>query len=83
MQQATYGIFRKGTITLKEPVNAPDESDVIVVFLEKKTNKKRQSGNALLKIFDTLGTWEDSRDTEEIITEIRKSRISRNLDIAL
>jgi len=79
MQQAVYGVFSKGKIIFNEPVCASDESDVIVVFLNKQTSKK----NELSKLFDVLGAWEDSKDADEIIAEIRGSRMSRKADIQL
>ncbi|MCL2391026.1 MAG: hypothetical protein FWC66_00285 [Oscillospiraceae bacterium] len=83
MQNAVYGIFRKGRIVFNEPVTAPDESNVIVVFLDKPKNELRQDNNRLLSIFDTLGIWEDSRDTETIIADIENSRVSRAVDVAI
>ena len=81
MQNAAYGIFRKGHIILNEPVTAPDDSNVIVVFLDKQNNVQTQKNNRLVNIFDTLGAWEDSKDAEAIIAEIEKSRISRTEDV--
>ena len=83
MQQAAYGIFKKGMVMLNEAVIAPGESGVVVVFLDKQANKQTKNENELLKIFETLGAWEDSRNTEAIITEIENSRVSRKTDIAL
>jgi len=83
MQNAAYGIFRKGEIIFNEPVTVPDESSVIVVFLDKQKNTLTQKNNELLNIFDALGVWEDSKDTESIITEIENSRVSRTVDVAL
>ena len=83
MQNAAYGIFKKGKIIFNEPVTAPDDSSVIVVFLDKQTNAPAKNKNALLKIFDTLGAWEDSKDPETIIAEIEKSRVSRMADVVI
>ena len=83
MQNAAYGIFKKGRIIFNEPVTAPDESSVIVVFLDKQKNVLAQSNNRLLDIFDTLGAWEDSKDTETIIAEIENNRMSRTADIVI
>ena len=83
MQNAAYGIFKKGKIIFNEPVTAPDESNVIVVFLDKQKNMQTPSNNRLLNIFDTLGAWEDSKDTETIIAEIESSRTSRTADIVI
>lgn len=82
MPNAVYGIFKKGQIILNEPVNAPDESSVIVVFLGNGATVPMQN-NKLLEMFDTLGPWEDSKDTETIISEIEKSRVSRTEDVIL
>jgi hypothetical protein len=83
MQNAAYGIFKKGQIIFNEPVTAPDDSSVIVVFLEKQQNVPEQNKNTLLNLFETLGAWEDSKDTETIISEIETSRVSRMADVAL
>ncbi|MCL1872778.1 MAG: hypothetical protein FWF85_01510 [Clostridiales bacterium] len=83
MQNAAYGIFRKGQIILDEPVTAPDESSVIVVFLDTQKIVPAQNSNMLLRIFDTLGAWEDSKDAETIISEIEKSRVSKTVDIVI
>ena len=83
MQNAAYGIFKKGKIIFNEPVTVPDESNVIVVFLDKQKNVSSQNNNGLLNIFDTLGAWEDSKDTEAIIAEIENNRVSRTADIVI
>jgi len=83
MQSAAYGTFRRGQVVFNEPVSAPDESSVIVVFLKDQKNEPKQGKNTLSEIFDTLGAWEDSRDTETIISEIEKSRVSRTADVVL
>ena len=83
MQNAAYGIFRKGRIIFNEPVAAPDESNVIVVFLDKQINVQTQNNNRLLDIFDILGAWEDSKDAETIIAEIENSRVSRTADVVI
>ena len=83
MQNAAYGIFKKGQIIFNEPVTVPDDSSVIVVFLDKQKSIPAQNKNRLLNIFDTLGAWEDSKDTETIIAEIENSRVSRTADIVI
>ena len=83
MQNAAYGVFRKGQIILNEPVTAPDESSVIVVFLDGQKTASIRNNNTLLGIFDTLGPWEDSKDTEMIISEIENSRKSRKADVVI
>ena len=81
MQQAVYGVYKKGQIVFKEPISASDESDVIVVFLNKQTNEPNK--HDLTSLFDTLGAWEDSKDANAIIAEIKESRRSRKSDITL
>jgi len=71
MQSITYGTYRDGQILLDTPYPAIDESRVQVIFLKEETNK-----NSLMEIFDVLGAWEDDRDTETIIAEIRNARVS-------
>lgn len=83
MQQAAYGIFKKGQIILNEPVNAPDNTEIVVVFLDSVLKYPPQDKNKLLDLFTTLGAWEDSRDADEIIDEIMASRTSKKEDIVL
>jgi len=83
MQNAAYGIYKNGKIIFSEPVNDLDESKVIVVFLDKQINAPTHSNNKLLNIFDTLGAWEDSKDTEAIISEIEKTRVSKTTDFVI
>jgi len=83
MQNAAYGIFKKGKIIFDEPVTALDDSSVIVVFLDRLKNASNQNYNPLLNIFDILGAWEDSKETEAIIAEIENSRMSRTADVVI
>jgi len=82
MQNAAYGVYKKGRVIFNELVNAPDESNVIVVFLDEH-NMQTHHNNKLLNIFDTLGAWEDTKDTETIIGEIENSRISKTAEIII
>jgi hypothetical protein len=77
MQSIAYGTYKDGQILLDTPVPIIDESRVQVIFLNEKKKK-----NSLMEIFDVLGAWEDDRDTETIIAEIRNARVSRS-DISL
>jgi hypothetical protein len=67
MPNTVYGTYRGGQIIFDAPGSAVDESRVKVVFLDDDGVKK----NGLTDIFDVLGPWEDDRDTETIIAEIR------------
>ena len=72
MQNTAYGTYRNGQIFLDDaPSPNISESRVQVIFLNEKPK-----GNSLLDIFDVLGPWEDDRDTETIIAEIRNARVS-------
>jgi hypothetical protein len=73
MQNATYGIYKNGQIILDEPVQKSNNSRVIVVFLDKNSAKTPNLQN----FFDLYGQWEDDRDADTIIADIRKSRISK------
>ena len=70
MRNTAYGTYRDGQIFLDTPGPAINESRVQVVFLHEETKK-----NSLTEIFDVLGPWEDDRDTESIIAEIRNARV--------
>jgi hypothetical protein len=82
MQTATYGIYRNGRIILDEPDIKKDDGRVLVVFLDKEPELKEE-GSRLMDIFKLYGPWEDSRDTETLINDIHKSRISSKEDIIL
>jgi hypothetical protein len=71
MQTASYGIYKNGQIILDEPAIKKDNARVLVVFLDKESEDSK-----LLDIFKLYGSWEDSRDAETIIQEIRSSRMS-------
>jgi hypothetical protein len=77
MSDTAYGIYRNGQVFLDVPASVVEESRVKVTFLGKK-NERDSWGD----IFDVLGPWEDDRDTETIIADIRNARISRS-DICL
>ena len=77
MRNTAYGTYRDGQIFLDAPSPVAGESRVQVIFLNKETKK-----NSLIEIFDVLGPWEDDRDTESIIAEIRNAR-AHNSDIRL
>ena len=71
MQNTAYGTYKNGQILLDAPSPVIGESRVQVIFLNEETKK-----NSLMDIFDVLGPWEDDRDTETIIAEIRNARVS-------
>jgi hypothetical protein len=77
MLDTAYGTYRNGQIFLDASVSVVEESRVKVTFLGKENEK-----GSLVDIFDVLGPWEDDRDTETIITDIRNARSSRS-DICL
>ena len=83
MLNTVYGIYKEGNVIFDEPVNAPDESNVIVVFLGTQISWETQNKNKLSDMFDILGAWEDTRDTETIISEIENSRVSKTANIKL
>ncbi|MDR1736943.1 MAG: hypothetical protein LBR85_08780 [Oscillospiraceae bacterium] len=83
MQQAAYGIFREGQVILNEAVTVPDETDVVVVFLDAAKAASRELRGGLLDVFSVLGPWEDSRGPEAVIEEIERSRVSRKADTVL
>ena len=72
MKNAAYGIYRNGQVLFDEPVEVLGESKVVVVFLDDIQPK-----NKLTDVFNLLGSWEDDRSTDEIISDIRESRVVR------
>ena len=78
MQNTAYGTYRNGQIFFDDvPSPTIGESRVQVIFLKEKPKE-----NSLMDIFDVLGPWEDDRDAEAIIAEIRNARVS-SPDISL
>jgi hypothetical protein len=77
MHNTVYGVYRDGQILLDTQSPVINEARVQVIFLKEEKNK-----NSLMDIFNILGPWEDDRDTETIIAEIRNSRLS-SPDISL
>ena len=71
MQSTAYGTYKDGQIFFDAPSPAIGESRVQVIFLNEETKQ-----NSLMDIFDVLGPWEDDRDAETIIAEIRNARVS-------
>lgn len=79
MKQAVEGFYVDGKVTLNEQVPVKGKSKVLVVFLEdyqEKADRKR-------RLMGTFGTWEDSRNADDIINEIHSSRASRKEEISL
>jgi cell division septal protein FtsQ len=77
MQNATYGIYKDGQIIFDEPDININDSRVLVVFLDEEPKEPK-----LMDFFKVYGAWEDTRDIDTIISDIRNSRISK-ADIAL
>ncbi|MDR1902303.1 MAG: hypothetical protein LBQ88_08505 [Treponema sp.] len=72
MQNATYGMYKNGQIIFDEPDVNIDNSRVLVVFLDEEPQKSE-----IADFFKLYGPWEDIRDVETIISDIRNSRISK------
>lgn len=50
----------------------------LIIKLTESIEEKEKKGVSLK---DLSGTWEDSRESDEIITEIRKSRVEKQDNI--
>ncbi|MDR1020369.1 MAG: hypothetical protein LBL73_06395 [Synergistaceae bacterium] len=72
MQEVAYGTYKNGQIFLDSPACAVAESRVKITFLDKGN-----SGSSLMDVFNDLGPWEDNRDTETIIADIRNARVTK------
>lgn len=79
MKQAVEGIYNEGKIILNEKVSIKGKAKVLVVFLEN-TQDKNAKKEQLMK---TFGSWEDSKDADQIISDIYSSRVSRKDDVSL
>jgi hypothetical protein len=71
MQEAAYGMYRDGQIIFDEPDVNINNSRVLVVFLDKESAK-------ITDFFDLRGPWEDTRDVETIISDIRNRKDCNN-----
>ena len=83
MQNAVYGVYRKGQVIFNEPVTTAEDANVIIVFLDNQVNEPATKNNKLINIFNTLGAWEDAKDINELIDEIEKTRVSKTVDIII
>lgn len=79
MKTTVEGIYNSGKITLKENIDLEGTADVLVVFLDNINEKK----NKMQKLLSTFGSWKDSKEAEEIISNIYESRSFRKEDISL
>jgi predicted DNA-binding antitoxin AbrB/MazE fold protein len=79
MKTAVEGVYNSGKITLKENINLKGKANVLVVFLENIGDKN----NKMQKLLSTFGSWEDDRDSEEIISNIYESGLFGRDDISL
>jgi hypothetical protein len=70
-------MYKDGQIVFDEPGIDINNSRVLVVFLDDEPGESK-----LMDLFKIYGPWEDVRDTETIISDIRNSRISK-ADITL
>jgi hypothetical protein len=77
MQNAAYGMYKDGQVIFDEPDITINNSRILVVFLDDEPKEPK-----LMDIFKLYGPWEDTRDIENIISDIRNSRVSKD-DITL
>jgi hypothetical protein len=73
MQTAIYGMYKDGQIVFDESDITVNNSRVLVVFLDEEPKEPN-----LMDIFKLYGPWEDTRNTETIISDIMSSRISKD-----
>lgn len=71
MQEAAYGMYKGGQIIFDDPDVSIDNSRVLVVFLDKEPAK-------ITEFFELHGPWEDTRDAETIISDIRNRKDCNN-----
>lgn len=79
MKQAFEGIYNNGKVILNEKVLIKGKQKVLVVFLDDKKEKAERKNRLLC----TFGSWEDDKDSQQIINDIYSSRASRKEDIIL
>ncbi len=66
----TYkGIVKGNTVVIEEPVSLADGTEVEIIPLNLRD--------------PICGTWQDERNADEIIKDIRSSRFSRERDVTL
>ncbi|NJD01024.1 MAG: hypothetical protein FIA99_00120 [Ruminiclostridium sp.] len=79
MKHAFEGIYNNGKVILNEKVSAKGKQKVLVVFLDDSKEKFDRKSRLLC----TFGSWEDARDSRQIINDIYSSRTSKKEDIIL
>lgn len=52
-------------------------------LIVKLTKSIEEKGGEAVRLKDLSGAWEDSRDSDEIIAEIRESRVEKQYNIDL
>jgi hypothetical protein len=77
MRNATFGTFKDGQIIFDEPDVPCNNARVLVVFLDEEPGEPQ-----LLDLFRLYGPWEDTRGVEDIVADLRNSRIAK-ADVAL
>ena len=71
MKTTVYGTYKDGQIFFDEPAQT-DNARVLVVFLNSLSQSKSET--KLADFFDLYGVWEDDRDADTVINDIRQSR---------
>jgi hypothetical protein len=67
----TQGIYNGENIELSEIISFKQKKKVPVTFPENKTEETKTPAQILLDLF---GSWEDDRDAQEIISQIKQAR---------
>jgi hypothetical protein len=78
---AVEGIYDGITAKPSSKIVVDAGCPVIITFLDEKVSKsekKSESGDEIVKFFETYGVWDDERDTETIIRDIRGSRMNKS-----
>jgi len=68
------GIYNGKNIELSETVPFKEKKKVLVTFLEDKSEKQIETKRPAQVLLELFGLWEDNRDAEEIVSEIKQAR---------
>jgi hypothetical protein len=68
------GIYNGKNIELSEIVPFKEKKKVLVTFLEDISEKRELTKTSAQVLLDLCGSWEDDRDAEEIVSEIKQGR---------
>jgi predicted DNA-binding antitoxin AbrB/MazE fold protein len=73
MSMVVEGVYERGAVILKQEVNIPDKTEVLVIFNDKKSKER---------FLKSAGSWKEVDDSIfDAILSARKDRRKRGFEI--